>query len=79
MYHKKAMLKKWKADLQAIKEEKRQKHREKKTNNKHNIPDDTAIFMTKKNMYHKKNGVWKQKYSMNTFSFLGESPHNSCS
>ncbi|MGE6618935.1 hypothetical protein [Bacillus mycoides] len=79
MCHKKAMLKKWKADLQAIKEEKRQKNRKKKTNKKHTIPGDITTFMTNKNIYHKKNGVWRQKYSMNAFSFLRKSLHHSCS
>ncbi|MBW3496562.1 hypothetical protein [Bacillus sp. FDAARGOS_1420] len=59
MYHKKSMLKKWKADLQAMKEEKR-KNRKKKTNKKHTIPGDAATFMNNKNIYHKKNGVWRQ-------------------
>lgn len=57
MYHEKMMLKKWKAELQDMKEEKRNEI----INEKHNIPDNTAKFMTGKNMYYKKNGVWKQK------------------
>ncbi|HHK5536984.1 TPA: hypothetical protein ACQUHH_005535 [Bacillus mobilis] len=62
---KKDMLKQWKADLQAIQEEKRRKKRrkkrEKKKNKKYNIPGHTADFMNREDTYYKKNGVWKQK------------------
>ncbi|MEX0417509.1 hypothetical protein [Bacillus sp. C30] len=57
---KKDMLKQWKADFQAIQEEKRRKKREKK-NGKYNIPGQTADFMNREDTYYKKNGVWKQK------------------
>ncbi|PGA91034.1 hypothetical protein [Bacillus toyonensis] len=58
---KKEMLKQWKADLQAIQEEKRRKKREKKKNGKYNISGHTADFMNREDTYYKKNGVWKQK------------------
>ncbi|HHT7226658.1 hypothetical protein CN345_27560 [Bacillus thuringiensis] len=58
---KKDMLKQWKADFQAIQEEKRRKNREKKKNKKYNIPGHTADFMDREDTYYKKNGVWKQK------------------
>ncbi|QDZ76718.1 hypothetical protein [Bacillus cereus] len=51
-------LKQWKADFQAIQEEKRRQKREKK---KYNIPGHTADFMNREDTYYKKNGVWKQK------------------
>ncbi|PHG57597.1 hypothetical protein [Bacillus toyonensis] len=54
-------LKQWKADFQAIQEEKRRKKREKKKNKKYNIPGRTADFMNREDTYYKKNGVWKQK------------------
>lgn len=55
------MLKQWKADFQAIQEEKRRKKREKKKNKKYNIPGHTADFMNREDTYYKKNRVWKQK------------------
>ncbi|HHK5536640.1 TPA: hypothetical protein ACQUHH_005177 [Bacillus mobilis] len=58
---KKNLLKQWKADFQAIQEEKRRKKREKKKNKKYNIPGHTADFMNREDMYYKKNRVWKQK------------------
>ncbi|MED3325345.1 hypothetical protein P4377_28630 [Bacillus thuringiensis] len=58
---KKDMLKQWKADFQAIQDEKRRKKREKKKNKKYNIPGHTADFMNREDSYYKKNRVWKQK------------------
>ncbi|MDA1775361.1 hypothetical protein PDJ95_29425 [Bacillus cereus] len=58
---KKDMLKQWKADFQAIQEEKRRKNREKTRNKKYNIPGYTADFMNREDTYYKKNRVWKQK------------------
>ncbi|MEC2863797.1 hypothetical protein BK767_04360 [Bacillus thuringiensis serovar kyushuensis] len=71
----KDLLKQWKADLQAIQEEKRreEKRREEKRlkkkkkkkakkknkNKKYTIPGNTADFMDGKNTYRKENGVWK--------------------
>lgn len=57
------MLKKWKADFQFIQEEKRSKKREKKKNEnkKYNIPGKTVDFMNDKDIFYKKNGVWKKK------------------
>ncbi|MCU5032091.1 hypothetical protein BK720_07180 [Bacillus thuringiensis serovar brasilensis] len=57
----KDLLKQWKADLQAIQEEKRLKKKAKKKNRKFSIPGNTADFMNGKNTYHKENGVWKQR------------------
>ncbi|HHT7228073.1 hypothetical protein PDJ95_18340 [Bacillus cereus] len=54
---KKDMLTQWKADFQAIQEEKRRK----KKNKKYNISGRTADFMNREDTYYKKNGVWKQK------------------
>ncbi|MGG0079020.1 Uncharacterized protein BCZB5J_02981 [Bacillus cereus] len=65
MRREKDLLKQWKADLQAIQEEKRLKKKAKKKNKKKNqkysIPGKTADFMDGKNTYYKENGVWKQK------------------
>ncbi|MCQ6333820.1 MULTISPECIES: hypothetical protein [Bacillus cereus group] len=61
MRHEKDLLKQWKADLQAIQEEKRLKKKAKKKNKKYNIPGNTADFMDGKNTYRKDNGVWKQR------------------
>ncbi|PEO40990.1 hypothetical protein [Bacillus wiedmannii] len=57
----KNLIKQWKADLQAIQEEKRLKKKSKKKNKKYNIPGNTVDFMNDKNIYHKKKGVWKQR------------------
>jgi len=54
-------LKQWKADLQAVQEEKRLKKKAKKNNKKYSIPGNTADFMNGKNTYRKENGVWKQR------------------
>ncbi|EJS62437.1 hypothetical protein CN425_01825 [Bacillus cereus] len=59
MRREKDLLKQWKADLQAVQEEKRLK-KAKKKNKKYSIPGNTADFMNGKNTYHKENGVWKQ-------------------
>lgn len=61
MRREKDLLKQWKADLQAVQEEKRLKKKAKKKNKKYNIPGNTADFMDGKNTYCKKNGVWKQR------------------
>ncbi|WP_368936891.1 hypothetical protein [Bacillus sp. SH8-8] len=61
MRHEKDLLKQWKADLQAIQEEKRLKKKAKKKNKKYSIPGSTADFMDGKNTYRKDNGVWKQR------------------
>jgi hypothetical protein len=62
MRREKDLLKQWKADLQAIQEEKRLKKKaRKKKNKKFSIPGNTADFMNGKNTYHKENGVWKQR------------------
>lgn len=58
---KKDMLKQWKADFQAIQEEKRRKKKGKKQNKKYNIPGYTTDLMNREDTYYKKNGVWKQK------------------
>ncbi|WP_438800944.1 hypothetical protein [Bacillus mycoides] len=56
------MLKQWKADFQAIQEEKRRKRREKKKNRnkRYTFSDKTVDFMNDKDILYKKNGVWKQ-------------------
>lgn len=56
MRREKDLLKQWKADLQAIQEEKRLKKKAKKKNKKFSIPGNTADFMNGKNTYHKENG-----------------------
>ncbi|WP_433775302.1 hypothetical protein [Bacillus wiedmannii] len=71
MQREKDLLKQWKADLQAVQEEKRlkkkakkkkaKKKKAKKKNKKYSIPGNTADFMNGKNTYHKENGVWKQR------------------
>lgn len=65
MRREKDLLKQWKADLQAIQEEKRLKKKAKKKNKKKNkkysIPGNTVDFMDGKNTYRKENGVWKQR------------------
>ncbi|MFU2033186.1 hypothetical protein [Bacillus wiedmannii] len=61
MRREKDLLKQWKADLQAIQEEKRMKKKAKKKNKKYSIPGNTADFMNGKNTYCKENGVWKQR------------------
>ena len=61
MRREKDLLKQWKADLQAIQEEKRLKKKAKKKNKKYGIPGNTADFMNGKNTYRKENGVWKQR------------------
>ncbi|MBJ8153146.1 MULTISPECIES: hypothetical protein [Bacillus cereus group] len=57
MRREKDLLKQWKADLQAIQEEKRLKKKDKK----YSIPGKTADFMDGKHTYRKANGVWKQR------------------
>ncbi|MCU4804815.1 hypothetical protein OCF14_10295 [Bacillus cereus] len=59
MRREKDLLKQWKADLQAIQEEKRLKKKDK--NKKYRIPGNTADFMDSKNTYRKDNGVWRQR------------------
>ncbi|MFE5392669.1 hypothetical protein [Bacillus thuringiensis] len=62
MRREKNLLKQWKADLQAIQEEKRlKKKKAKKKNKKYSIPGNTVDFMDGKNTYRKENGVWKQR------------------
>ncbi|RKI21465.1 hypothetical protein [Bacillus thuringiensis] len=61
MRHEKDLLKQWKADLQAIHEEKRLKKKAKKKNKKYSIPGNTADFMDGKNTFRKDKGVWKQR------------------
>ncbi|AJH17111.1 hypothetical protein [Bacillus mycoides] len=61
MRRQKDLLIQWKADLQAVQEEKRLKKKAKKKNKKYSIPDNTADFMNGKNTYRKENGVWKQR------------------
>ncbi|OTW75878.1 hypothetical protein H0242_29525 (plasmid) [Bacillus thuringiensis serovar sumiyoshiensis] len=63
MRREKDLLKQWKADLQAIQEEKRlkKKSKKKKKNKKYSIPGNTADFMNGKNTFRKENGVWKQR------------------
>ncbi|HEF1903538.1 TPA: hypothetical protein R9Y97_002840 [Bacillus cereus] len=64
MRREKDLLKQWKADLQAIQEEKRlkkKKAKKKNKNKKYSIPGNTADFMDDKNTYRKENGVWKQR------------------
>ncbi|HDR8160688.1 MULTISPECIES: hypothetical protein [Bacillus cereus group] len=61
MRREKDLLKQWKADLQAVQEEKRLKKKAKKKNKKYRIPGSTADFMDGKNTYRKENGVWKQR------------------
>ncbi|EJR91055.1 hypothetical protein IKE_05715 [Bacillus cereus VD196] len=55
------LLKQWKADLQAVQEEKRLKKKAKKKNKKYSIPGNTDNFMNGKNTYRKENGVWRQR------------------
>jgi hypothetical protein len=62
MRREKDLLKQWKADLQAIQEEKRLKKKSKKKNKKYSIPGNTrADFMNGKDTFRKENGVWKQR------------------
>ncbi|MEI4603010.1 hypothetical protein WAG19_13885 [Bacillus cereus] len=61
MRREKDLLKQWKADLQAMQEEKRLKKKSKKKNKKYRIPGNTADFMDSKNTYRKDNGVWRQR------------------
>ncbi|KMN42489.1 hypothetical protein [Bacillus sp. LK2] len=61
MRREKDLLKQWKADLQAIQEEKRLKKKAKKKSKKYSVPGNTADFMNRKNTYRKENGVWKQR------------------
>ncbi|TCJ78358.1 UNVERIFIED_ORG: hypothetical protein EDC93_11075 [Bacillus cereus] len=61
MRREKDLLKQWKADLQAIQEEKRLKKKAKKKNKKYSIPGNIADFMNGKNTYRKENRVWKQR------------------
>ncbi|MFJ8219709.1 hypothetical protein [Bacillus cereus] len=61
MRREKDLLKQWKADLQAVQEEKRLKEKTKKKNKKYSIPGNTADFTNGKNTYRKENGVWKQR------------------
>ncbi|HDW3057775.1 hypothetical protein COC60_28275 [Bacillus thuringiensis] len=61
MRREKDLLKQWKADLQAMQEEKRLKKMSKKKNKKYSIPGNTADFMNGKNTFRKENRVWKQR------------------
>lgn len=61
MRREKDLLKQWKADLQAMQEEKRLKKKSKKKNKKYSIPGNTAEFMNGKNTFRKENRVWKQR------------------
>ncbi|MED1107903.1 hypothetical protein [Bacillus paramycoides] len=54
----KERLKQWRTDLQQVILEKSKEKREK--NKKCSIPGSSFQFMTSKDIYHKKNGVWKQ-------------------
>lgn len=58
---KKDLIRQWKADLQEIAKEKEKERKEKKKRKKYYIPGSSFHFMTSKDTYHKKNGVWKQK------------------
>lgn len=57
----KELLKQWKADLQAVQEEKRLRKQAKKKNKKYSIPGNTTKFMNDKDTYRKENGVWKRR------------------
>ncbi|KAA0764403.1 hypothetical protein [Bacillus sp. SH5-2] len=61
MRREKDLLKQWKADLQAVQEEKRLKKKAKKKDKKYRIPGNTVDFMNGKNTYRKENGVWRQR------------------
>ncbi|MCR1808448.1 hypothetical protein NTC87_24970 [Stenotrophomonas geniculata] len=61
MRREKDLLKQWKADLQAVQEEKRLKKKAKKKNKKYNIPGNTADFMNGTDTYRKVNGVCRQR------------------
>ncbi|MED2772926.1 hypothetical protein P4278_30570 [Bacillus thuringiensis] len=61
MRREKELLKQWKADLQAVQEEKRLRKQTKKKNKKYSIPGNTTEFMNGKDMYRKENGVWKRR------------------
>ncbi|CAM4100567.1 MULTISPECIES: hypothetical protein [Bacillus cereus group] len=61
MRREKDLLKQWKADLQAVQEEKSLKKKAKKKDKKYRIPGNTADFMNGKNTYRKENGVWRQR------------------
>ncbi|KMN42114.1 hypothetical protein [Bacillus sp. LK2] len=54
----KERLKQWRTDLQQVILENPKEKREK--NKKYSIPGSSFQFMTSKDIYHKKNGVWKQ-------------------
>ncbi|ETE88266.1 TPA: hypothetical protein ACR3Z0_003039 [Bacillus thuringiensis] len=56
MRREKDLLKQWKADLQAIQEEKRLKKKSKKKNKKYSISGNTADFMNGKDTFRKENG-----------------------
>ncbi|CCW09469.1 MULTISPECIES: hypothetical protein [Bacillus] len=61
MRREKELLKQWKADLQAVQEEKRLRKQAKKKNKKYSIPGNVAEFMNGKDTYRKENGVWKSR------------------
>ncbi|MGE6366258.1 hypothetical protein ACQKD9_21165 [Bacillus paramycoides] len=54
----KERLKQWRTDLQQVILEKSKEKRAK--NKKYSIPGSSFQFMTSKDIYHKKNGVWRQ-------------------
>lgn len=56
----KELLKQWKSDLQAVKLLKK-KNRKRKKNKKFKIPGNTTDFMNREHIYHKRNGIWKQR------------------
>ncbi|HDR8029651.1 MULTISPECIES: hypothetical protein [Bacillus] len=62
MCREKDLFKQWKADLQAVVEEKRVKKKAKKKNMKYSIPGNTADFMNGKDTFRKENG-WVLKQS----------------
>ncbi|MGF9769462.1 hypothetical protein [Bacillus albus] len=57
---KKELIRQWKADLQEIAKQKEREKKDRKKRKKYYIPDSSFHFMTSKDIYHKKNGVWKQ-------------------
>ncbi|WP_423743083.1 hypothetical protein [Bacillus cereus] len=57
------MLKQWKEDFQIIQEERRNQRQEKKKNRnkRYSFSDKTADFMNDKDIFYKRNGIWKQR------------------
>ncbi|PEB79178.1 hypothetical protein COM95_22815 [Bacillus cereus] len=66
MRREKDLLKQWKADLQAVQEEKRlkkkaKKKKAKKKNKRYSMPGNTADFMNGKDTYRKEHGAWSME------------------